>query len=149
VRRQDERGIVCDTKILRGHADTLRGELVDLRDERMRVEYDSVADQRQFARTNYPRRQQAQFEGRAAYDQRVSGIVAALETDHDIGPLRQPVDDLSLAFVAPLGADDHDIRHQNFFPSPASFKILLASALFRTLPSTVTFSIVEGFIQIS
>ena len=37
--------------------------------------------------------------------------MAALEAHHDIGALGQPIDDLALAFVAPLGADDHDIGH--------------------------------------
>jgi len=41
----------------------------------------------------------------------MAGIMPALETHHDIGALRQPIDDLALAFVAPLGADDHDIGH--------------------------------------
>ena len=42
----------------------------------------------------------------------MAGIVAALEAHDDVGPLRQPVDDLALAFVAPLGADDDHIRHR-------------------------------------
>jgi len=41
----------------------------------------------------------------------MAGIMAALEAHHDIGALRQPIDDLALAFVTPLGADDHDIGH--------------------------------------
>ena len=41
----------------------------------------------------------------------MAGIMAALEAHHDIGALGQPIDDLALAFVAPLGADDHDIGH--------------------------------------
>jgi len=46
-----------------------------------------------------------------ADDERVPGVVAALKAHHDIGALTQPIDDLALAFVAPLGADDHDIGH--------------------------------------
>ena len=38
-------------------------------------------------------------------------IMAALEAHHDVGALRQPVDDLTLALVAPLGPDDRDIGH--------------------------------------
>jgi len=41
----------------------------------------------------------------------MTGVVAALEAHHHFGPLRQPVDDLPLAFVTPLGADDCDIGH--------------------------------------
>src|SRR5437588_6684033 len=41
----------------------------------------------------------------------MAGIVAALEAHDDVGLLRQPVDDLALPFVAPLGADDDNIGH--------------------------------------
>jgi hypothetical protein len=37
--------------------------------------------------------------------------VPALKAADHIGPLAQPIDDLSLALVAPLRADDHDICH--------------------------------------
>ena len=61
-----------------------------------------------------PGGQQRQLVDLAVDHQRVAGIVAALETHHDIGPLRQPVDDLALALVAPLRADDHHIGHSEF-----------------------------------
>ncbi len=41
----------------------------------------------------------------AAHD-RVPGVVAALEADHEVGLLREQVGDLPLSFIAPLGADD-------------------------------------------
>ena len=41
-------------------------------------------------------------------DQRVAGIVAALETRHRADALGQQVNDLALAFVAPLRAEDYD-----------------------------------------
>ena len=44
-------------------------------------------------------------------DQRVTGIVATLETHHGLGVIRQPVNDFALAFVAPLCADDYRISH--------------------------------------
>src|SRR5437868_8115155 len=50
----------------------------------------------------------------------MAGIVAALEAHDDIGLLRQPVDDLALPFVAPLGADDDNIGHSRVFPLPLS-----------------------------
>ena len=44
----------------------------------------------------------------AAADDRVAGVVAALEADDRGSPLGEEVDDLPLALVAPLGADyDH------------------------------------------
>ncbi len=41
----------------------------------------------------------------------VASVVAAVEAGHDLDLLREQVHDLSLAFVAPLGADHNDIRH--------------------------------------
>jgi len=38
-------------------------------------------------------------------------LVIALEPHDHVGAARQPVDDLALAFVAPLGADDGDVSH--------------------------------------
>ena len=45
----------------------------------------------------------------AADDERVAGVVPALEAHDALRALGQPVDDLALAFVAPLGADDDDV----------------------------------------
>ena len=45
----------------------------------------------------------------AADHQRVAGVVAALEAHHALRAVGQPVDDLALALVAPLGADDDDV----------------------------------------
>jgi hypothetical protein len=39
----------------------------------------------------------------------VAGIVAALEAHDQIGAAAQPVDDLALALIAPLAADDGDV----------------------------------------
>ena len=46
----------------------------------------------------------------------MAGIVAALEAHHDVGLLGEPVDDLALALVTPLGPDHHHIRHEVPFP---------------------------------
>ncbi len=35
-----------------------------------------------------------------------ASVVAALKADHHVGPLRQPVDNAPLAFIAPLGANN-------------------------------------------
>ena len=39
-------------------------------------------------------------------DQRMPGVVAALEAHHALRVIGQPVDDLAFALVTPLGADD-------------------------------------------
>ena len=38
-------------------------------------------------------------------------IVPPLKAHHEIGTFRKPVDNLTLAFVTPLGTDDHNICH--------------------------------------
>ena len=50
---------------------------------------------------------QVELEHLAVADDRVAGVVAALVADDHVGPLGEQVDDLALALVAPLGADDH------------------------------------------
>src|ERR1700683_3709660 len=37
--------------------------------------------------------------------------MAALEAHHDVGLFGQPIDDLALAFIPPLGADHDNICH--------------------------------------
>ena len=55
---------------------------------------------------------QVELPGLAVADDRVAGVVAALEAHDRIGVLGEQVGDLSLAFIAPLGADDHDSGHR-------------------------------------
>ena len=55
---------------------------------------------------------QPQLVGLLADHQRVPGVVAALVAGDHVGPLGQQVDDLALALVAPLRADDDGQRHQ-------------------------------------
>src|SRR5690606_25152439 len=83
----------------------------NLGEKRMRVDDDAVSDHRQLTRTHDTRGQQGQFVADSVDDQSMPGIVAALETNDDIGALGKPVDNLALALVAPLGADHHYVRH--------------------------------------
>ena len=80
-----------------------------------------------------PRGNQVQHRLLAADHQRVAGVVAALEAHHALRAVGQPVDDLALALVAPLGADDDDVarlaRHLRvfFFETPFKLEMLLRS----------------------
>ncbi len=47
----------------------------------------------------------------SAMNDGVPGIVAALAADHDVGLAGENVDDLALAFIAPLRADEDRICH--------------------------------------
>ena len=55
------------------------------------------------------RRDQAQDRLLAVDDERVAGVVAALEAHHRGDAVGQQIDDLAFAFVAPLGADDDHV----------------------------------------
>ena len=86
-------------------------ERVDLVAQCPRVDDDAVADDAELALAHHAGGQQRQLIGVVADDQGVAGVVAALEAHDDVGALRQPVDDLAFALVAPLGADHDHVRH--------------------------------------
>ena len=77
--------------------------------QRGRRQHDAVADVDAHLRPQNARRNQPQDGLPVADDQRVAGVVAALEAHDALRVLGQPVDDLAFAFVAPLGADDDDV----------------------------------------
>ena len=110
VEGEDERAGVGDLEVVRCHGHALLAEPLDLGPERPGVEHDPVADHREGA-SDDSRREQGKLVGLFADDERVAGIVPALEAGDDIGPARQPVDDLALPLVAPLDADDGDVGH--------------------------------------
>ena len=93
----------------RAHFEADLLEPVDLAEQVQRIDDDAVADVALDAGAHDARGDQLQRRLDAVDDQRVAGVVAALEADHGLGVVGQPVDDLALAFVAPLGADDDDI----------------------------------------
>ena len=66
------------------------------------VEYHAIADVALDPIADDAGRHQIQLVDLFADDQRVAGIVPALETHHPLRMIGQPVDDLALALVAPL-----------------------------------------------
>ena len=113
---QDQRDVFGDPQIFRADRDALPLQFGYFVEERLRIEHHAVADDRELRRPQHAGGQQRQLVGFAIDDQSVTGIVTALEADDDIGLLRQPVDNLALPFVTPLGADDDDIGHSQVFP---------------------------------
>ena len=111
VEWQDQRAVVCNRQVVRSNLHPLPAQLLDLVAQRPGIEHDAIADHAERA-AHDPRRQQRQLEHLFTDDQRMPGIMAALEADHCVGPLCQPVDDLALAFIAPLGADHGYIGHK-------------------------------------
>ena len=116
VQRQDKRGVFGYFQAVRADLDALGADLFEFGHEGVRIEDDAIADDRQLAFAHDAGRQQRQLVDHAVDHQRVAGIVPALEAHHDVGAFRQPVDDLALALVAPLGADDHHIGHDFILP---------------------------------
>jgi hypothetical protein len=112
MQRQDQRRVFRDPQIVRRDDDTLLFKVRDLAQQRVWIEHHTVADDRQLPRPHDARGQQRQLVRRAVDHQRMAGIVPALETDDDVGLLREPIDNLAFALVAPLGADHDDICHE-------------------------------------
>ena len=126
VQRQDQRGIVGDAQVFRRDHHILLSQAADLLDEMPGIDHDAVADDRELARTYDAGGQKRELVDLAVDDERMAGIMAALEPNDDIGLARQPVDDLALALVAPLGADHHHIRHENLPLSASGLRHLHA-----------------------
>ena len=130
MQRQDQRRVFGDAQIFARDLDALGAQIGDFLDEMTRIDDDAIADHRKLARAHDAGRQQRQLVDDAVDDQRMAGVVAALKAHHDVGRDRQPVDDLALALVAPLGADHHHIRH-----SPGSVSLLRAGSPAASLVS--------------
>jgi hypothetical protein len=118
VQRQDQAGVVGQHQQVRRDRDALPAQLGDLFQEVPGIDDDPVADDGQLA-LHHAGRQQRQLVDLIADDERVARVVAALEAHHHVGAVRQPVDELALALVAPLGADHGDIGHLGTIPLPA------------------------------
>ena len=88
--------------------DAVRHELVDLGEQRVRIEHDAVADRAAHARVQDAARDLVQHERAVADVDGVAGVRAALVAHHPVGALGEHVDELALPFVAPLRADDDD-----------------------------------------
>ena len=74
-----------------------------------RRQHHTIADVALHAGTHDAAGNQVQGGLDAVDDQRMAGIVAALKAHHALRHFSQPVNQLALAFVAPLGAHDHDV----------------------------------------
>lgn len=111
MQRQDQGDVLGDAQVVRADRDALPLQLADLVEEGLRIEHHAVADHGELVRAQHAGGQERQLVGLAIDHERMAGIVAALEAHDDVGLLRQPVDDLALPLVAPLGADDDNIGH--------------------------------------
>ncbi len=86
------------------------GQLFDLLEQRLRIDDDAVADDAHHAVVQDAGRDQVQHELLAADVDGVAGVVAALVARHPLEARRHQVDDLALAFVAELGAENDNVH---------------------------------------
>jgi hypothetical protein len=81
-------------------------QLLELLRQHLRIDHHAVSDHAQRVLLENSRRDQVKLPGIAVADDRVAGVVATLKADHRVRPLGKEVGYLTLAFVAPLGADE-------------------------------------------
>ena len=105
---QDQRAGLADAQA-RAHLHTGLFQPFDFLEQLGCREHHSVADVALHAGAHDAAGDQVQRRLDAIDDQRVASVVAALEADHALGAFGQPVHQLALAFVTPLGSHDHDI----------------------------------------
>ena len=96
-------------------ADPRPFEAVDLAEQDPRVDDDAVTDHTRLFGVQDPGGDQVELELLAVADDRVAGVVAALEADDHLRPLREQVGDLALPLIAPLGADYDHAWHSGGF----------------------------------
>src|SRR5206468_3323981 len=88
--------------------DAITHETVDLREERIRVEHDTVPDRAPDPGMEDSARDLVEHERRLADVDRMPGVRAALIAHDPIRALGEYVYELPFAFVAPLRADDDE-----------------------------------------
>ena len=111
MNRQDQAGVLGQNQILGADVHALAAQFVDLGDQMPRIHHHAIANDRQLATAHDATGQEAQLINLAINDQRMARIVTALKARDHIRALAQPVNDLSLPLVPPLGSDDDDIGH--------------------------------------
>ena len=90
--------------------DAGRPQCVDLRQQRLEVHDDAGPDDAGAAADD-SRREQVEREVLVAELDGVAGVVAAVIARHDVEAVRQEVDELALALVSPLPAQDGQDLH--------------------------------------
>ena len=110
VIRENEVRRLADQQVLL-NLDAELGQADDLAHEAHRVYDHSVADHTHLALAEDAGRDEVQDVLGLANIDGVTGVVAALRADDDVRLLRQNVDDLALALIAPLGAYENSVGH--------------------------------------
>jgi hypothetical protein len=93
--------------------DSLLLQMIHFFDQGSRIDDDSIADHAQGASVEDPGRNKVKNERATVIDHGVACVRPPLVADDCIGVTGQDVDDFALAFIAPLGAYDHQISHSH------------------------------------
>ncbi len=109
VIRQDHVRLLADLQPA-VDSDAAARQLLDLREQGLRIDDHAVADETGDVRMQNAGRNQMQHELLAVHVHRVSGVVTALIPRDRRKVRRQHVDDLALALVAPLRTQNRDVR---------------------------------------
>ncbi len=112
----DQMGVARDPQPGAVHALAL--EQVDLVEQDAGVDDDAVADHRRDVVVEHAARHQLEGEGLPVHHDGVPGVVAALVADDHVHLLGKQIGQLALAFVTPLGADDHCGGHARLLFEP-------------------------------
>ena len=108
MKRQDQRAGFAHPQT-RANFNTHRFKLGDLLEQMAGGQHHTVADVTLHARPHDAAGNEVQSGLHAIDHQSVASVVTALKTHHALGHLRQPIDQLAFALVAPLGANHHYI----------------------------------------
>ena len=92
--------------------DAARLQVLDLLEQVGGVDDDAVADDADLVGVEDAGGHEVELELAELVDDGVAGVVAGGVPGHDVGLLRQQVDDAPLALVPPLAAHDHDDWHK-------------------------------------
>jgi hypothetical protein len=112
VEGEDDVGAVADGD-LAGDVDAGLFEHVEFVEQRLGVHHHAVADHAARVGMKHAAWNQLQDELLRADLDGVARVVAALIAGDDVKFLREQIDDLALAFVAPLGAQHDDVAHDS------------------------------------
>ena len=86
-------------------------ESLDLLQENLGIHYDAVSNDANLIGVEGPGGNQVQDRFYPVDDERMTGIVAALEAHHEVRVLGKEIDDFPFPLVSPLCSDNRDIRH--------------------------------------
>src|SRR5262245_54411505 len=93
------------------HSDAFIFQHLHFTQEGFGIQYHARADDTDLAAVQASRRDQMQDELLSLNNDSVSCIVPALVTGNDIELFSQQIDNLPFTFIAPLGANHHDVCH--------------------------------------